>query len=355
MATPAPVSEPRHWNLPSVCLAGLLILACFYTLYFARELLFPIVLAILLDFLLSPVIRSLRRLRIPEPLGAGLVILIGLGALGLASYELATPARQWVARAPHSVAQLQERLRAIRQPVEAVTRTAEQVEKATSMNGNTPEVVIRGPSLTKRLFGTTQSILGAALEIIILLYFLLASGDLFMQKLVHVLPAFHDKKRAVAIAREIEGSVSTYLVTILLVNGGLGVAVTIAMALHGMPNPALWGVLAMFAEFVPYLGATVLTVVFTLAGLLTFPNTTHALLIPATYLGLNLVQSQIVSPLVMGHRLTLNPVAIFVGIMFWWWVWGIPGAFLAVPLLATFKIFCDHIETLAPVGEFLGQ
>lgn len=127
------------------------------------------------------------------------------------------------------------------------------------------------------------------------------------------------------------------------------------MFLLGMPNPILWGAMAALAEFVPYLGAAAVVAVLTLAGLVTFDQVGQALLVPAAYLGVNVLQSQFIYPTILGHRLTLNPVAILVGLVFWWWIWGIPGAFLAVPLLATFKIFCDHIEALAPIGEFLGH
>ena len=194
-----------------------------------------------------------------------------------------------------------------------------------------------------------------ALETLILLYFLLAAGDLFLQKLIKVLPLLRDKKKAVAIARETEASISTYLFTVAVVNIGLGVAVTIVMLLLKMPNAVLWGSLAALAEFVPYIGATVMLGLLAMAGLVAFPDLGHALMVPGAYMAVNLVQANFVSPTVLGRRLTLNPVAILVGLVFWWWIWGVGGAFIAVPLLATFKIFCDHIESLAPIGEFLGK
>jgi predicted PurR-regulated permease PerM len=237
-----------------------------------------------------------------------------------------------------------------------VTRTAEQVEAATEVSKPGPqEVVVRGPRLSERLFGSTQSLLTGALETLILLYFLLAAGDLFLQKLIKVLPLLRDKKKAVTIARETEASISTYLFTVAVVNVGLGVAVTLVMLLLKMPNALLWGTLAGLAEFIPYIGATVMVGLLTMAGLAVFPDVGHALLVPGAYLAVNLLQANFISPTVLGRRLTLNPVAILVGLVFWWWIWGVGGAFIAVPLLATFKIFCDHIESLAPVGEFLGK
>jgi predicted PurR-regulated permease PerM len=340
----------------SVAITGLFVLAVLYTLYFARAFLLPIVLAVLLDFLLSPVIRMLKRARLPEPLGAALVILALLGALGFGAYSLADPARQWMAKAPESLAKVQTRLRDLRKPVEQVTKTAEQVEAATQVDKAGPdEVVVRGPRLSERLFGSTQSFLTGAIETLILLYFLLAAGDLFLQKLIKVLPQLGDKKKAVAIARETEASISTYLFTVALVNVVLGLAVALVMLLIGMPNAVLWGALAGLAEFIPYIGATVMLGTLTMAGLVTFPSLGHAFLVPGAYLAVNLIQSQFISPMILGRRLTLNPVAILVGLVFWWWLWGVGGAFIAVPLLATFKIFCDHIESLAPIGEFLGK
>jgi len=340
----------------SIAITGLLVLAVLYTLYFARAFLLPIVLAVLLDFLLSPVVRALKRAKIPEPAGAALVLLALLGAVGFAGYSLAGPAREWVAKAPESLAKVQTRLRDLRKPVEQVTKTAEQVEEATEVAKSGPqEVVLRGPRLSERLFGTTQSLLTGALETLILLYFLLAAGDLFLQKLIKVLPQFGDKKKAVAIARETEASISTYLFTVAVVNVVLGLVVALVMTLIGMPSAWLWGTMAAVAEFVPYIGATVLLATLTMAGLTTFDSVGHALLVPGAYLAVNLIQSQFVSPMILGRRLTLNPVAILVGLVFWWWLWGVGGAFIAVPLLATFKIFCDHIESLAPIGEFLGK
>ncbi len=344
-------------EIRSISITGLFVLAAMYTLYFARAFFLPIVLAVLLDFLLSPLIRALKRLRVPEPLGAALVIVGLLGTAGIAVYGLVGPAKEWVAKLPASMHEAENRLRKLRTPVEQVSKTAEQVEQATKVDNGakTPEVVLKGPSLTERLFGTTQTLIASAFEVIILLYFLLAAGDLFLQKLIKVLPQFRDKKKAVTIARETEASISTYLVTVTLVNLALGLGVAIVMFLLKMPNPVLWGAMAALAEFVPYLGASALVALLTLAGLVTFEQVGHALLVPVAYLGVNIIQSQLVSPLILGRRLTLNPVAIFVGLVFWWWIWGVPGAFIAVPLIATFKIFCDHIEALAPIGEFLGR
>jgi len=159
----------------------------------------------------------------------------------------------------------------------------------------------------------------------------------------------------VEIARATEASVSTYLLTAAAVNILEGVVVAGAMYLVGMPNAPLWGALVTLLEFIPYLGAATMVIILTVAGLATFDDVGRGLLVPAAFLAINLLQANIVTPLVLGHRLALNPVALLVSLAFWFWIWGIPGAFIAVPILATFKVLCDHIETLAPVGEFLGR
>src|ERR1700694_1904455 len=184
-------------EIRSLSITGLFVLALFYTLYFAQAFFLPIVLAILLDFLLSPLIRALKRGHIPEPLGAALVILALLGALGGSIYGLTTPAKEWVAKLPGSVREAQDRLAKLRKPVEQVSKTAEQGERATTVNtSKAQEVAVKGPSLSERLFGTTQTVITGLLEVIILLYFLLAAGDLFLQKLIKVLPQLGDKKKA---------------------------------------------------------------------------------------------------------------------------------------------------------------
>src|SRR5436309_600589 len=186
------------------------------------------------------------------------------------------------------------------------------------------------------------------------LFFLLASGDLFLRKLISALPRLADKRRAVEIARQIENDISAYLLTITMINGGLGLSVWGAMALLKVPNPLLWGVTAWATNYIPYLGAMFMYCVLTMVGFLTFDTVGHALLVPAAFGVCNILEAYLVTPLVLGRRLTLNPVVIFLALTFWGWLWGVTGALLAVPIMVVFKIFCDHSEPLAPIGEFLG-
>jgi len=346
----------------SVAMTGLFVLASFYTLYFCRSLLLPLVLAVLLSLLLSPVVRGLKRLHIPEPLGAGLVLLTVLGSVGFGIYELSGPAVDWMQRAPQSLRTAEAKLRDIKRSVQKLGRATEQVERMADVSttpGQRPPAVAVAvqstPTLRERLFSQATDLITDAVVMLILLFFLLASGDLFLRKLIRVLPRLEDKRRAVDIARQVERDMSGYLSTVAIINLALGAAVALCFTLIGVPNPLLWGVMVTFTNFVPYLGPAINYGVFGMVGLLTF-DTVPGMLAPAgVFLVLNVLEAYVLTPMVLGKRLTLNPVMLFVALTFWGWMWGIVGAILAVPIMVVFKIFCDHIEPLAPIGEFLGD
>lgn len=346
-------------DVRSLSLSVLTIIALGATLYVARAILMPIVLALLVSFLLAPAVQGLTHLRLPEPLGAAVVLLAILGVAGLGTYVLWEPATEWIQQLPQSVRQIEARMRPVKQSVEELSETTEKVEEMTQAgSGTAPTTVkvnVQRPGLTGTVINQTLSLLATVGAVTILLYFLLASGDLFLLKLVRVLPRLEDKKIAVAIVREVRHDISHYLLTITLINAGLGLTVGIAMWWLGMPNPVLWGVMAASFNFIPYLGAISGAVILTLVALLTFDDFGRALLVPGVFLSLTTLEGFLITPTIVGHRLTLNPVAIFIWLTFWGWLWGVPGMLLAVPLLATLKIVCDHIQPFNPVGEFLAD
>ncbi|HSK77036.1 MAG TPA: AI-2E family transporter [Thermoanaerobaculia bacterium] len=346
------------FGIRSLALTGLFVLAAFYTLYFARSFILPIVLALLLNFLLSPVVRALKKIRIPEALGAGLVLFAVLGGVAWGVSELAGPAYEWAQEAPRSLRRLEGRLRDFKEPVQTMSKATEQVEKIAQVGetGRQPQrIEVQTESLGERMFSQATEIIAGGLVMIVLLFFLLASGDMFLRKMIKVLPSLSDKKRAVEIARQIESDISAYLTTVTAINLVLGLAVWGIMTLLKVPNPLLWGVLAMLTNYIPYLGAIVMIGILAMVGFLTFDDLGQALLVPGSFVALNILESYVLTPLVLGRRLTLNPVVIFLGLTFWGWLWGITGAILAVPIMVVLKIFCDHSEPLAPIGEFLGD
>jgi predicted PurR-regulated permease PerM len=210
-------------------------------------------------------------------------------------------------------------------------------------------------AIAARVFGTTTAVLGGIVEVLLLTFLLLASGDTFLGKLVRVLPLRREKREAVEIADETERVVSRYMLVTALINLGQGLLVGLAMALLDVPNPTLWGLLTFCLEFIPYLGGASMVILLSLVGLAAFDSIGRAFLPPLVYLTITTLQNNLVSPIAYGRRLRLNPVAVFVGVLFWYALWGVPGAFLAVPILATLKILGDHLDSMSAVAEFLGD
>lgn len=355
-ASDAPV-ETTLSGAPAFAVKGLFVLALFYTFYFARSLLLPVVLALLLSLILYPAVRALKRMRVPEPAGAALIVAALTSTLGVGLYQLFEPASEWLSTMPRVVQQVERKLVKVRKSMQEVSKAAEKVEELTSGDNSrakrSKQVVASPPSLMSRIWAGTQNVLVSAGATLVLLFFLLASGDLFLRKAVRVLPTLTDKKTAVAVARNIQSAIGRYLFTITCINMGLGLATAGAMQLLGMPNALLWGVMVALFNYVPYIGPAVSGTILTAVAFLTFDEMGDVLLVPLVYFTLETFEGQFVTPMLTGRSLTLNPVMIFLSMLLWGWIWGVIGALMAVPILMTFKIFCDHIASLGNVGEFL--
>lgn len=351
----APV--PHRARVASFAVTGLFLLACFYTLFLARELLMPIVAALVFFVFLMPVVRWLSKWRIPAPVSSAAIV-FGVLAMALFSvYAAADPIAKWRQRAPSVMSEVEAKLRGIKESVEDVQKATKEVEKiAETVAGQAnkpPEVTIKTPSLVERLLGGLQA-LGVQLGIfLVLLYFLLASGEIFTEKVAKVLPTLRDKKLALTIARQVEREVSTYILTITIINAIFGLAIGVSLYFLGVPNAFLWGAMAGVLNFVPYIGAIVGATIIGIVGLVSVDSVAEALVAPAIYMALNVLESQFITPSILGRRFTLNPVVIFITVIVWSWMWGVPGGLLAVPLLVILKALCDHIEALNNFGEFL--
>lgn len=339
---------------------ALAILAIVYSLVLGRALVLPVVVAVLLSFLLRSPVRWLRQHGLREPMGAAIVM---FGALGIAVgglVLLTPPARAWVERAPQAMGAVERKMRVLSAPFRAMEVTAArlgQLGGASAVAGATAPMTVSpsSPAFLRRAFGGAASFMTTGLGVTFLTYFLLASGDLFMRKLLRAIPSGLEGGREPRhVSREVEAAVSLYLRTAVMINTVLGLATWGLLQLLGMPNAALFGALAGSLNFIPYLGAVATTAVLFVAGLAVFDAPGRSLLVPGTYLVLNLIESYGVTPLLMGRQFPLNQVALFVGVMFWSFVWGIPGAILAVPMMVTLKILCDVIPSLHLAADFLG-
>lgn len=351
--TPVPPASPSA--PPAPALVGLLALAVFYTLYFAADLVLPILVALVLAMVLAPVVLGLRRLGVPRALAALAVTVGVVGGLGWGIEMLAAPAADWLHRAPQSLRQLEGKLRPVKEPVEQVQRATEQMERlATGGTGSTATVTVKQGGVwgAQAVLGV-GTLMAQGAVVVVLLFFLLASGDRLMRQACRLPTTPERRHHLIVVARRVKQDVAAYLGTITLINAGLGTVAALALWALGMPNPALWGALTALLNYIPYAGALTAMAVVGMVGLLTFDELWRGLLPPAALLVLHLIESDVVTPLVVGRRLTLPPLMVFLSLTVWSWMWGIAGAILAVPLLVVLKVAADHVAMLRPLAPFL--
>jgi predicted PurR-regulated permease PerM len=341
-------------------LLGLFLLALVLFLDFARDFVLPVVLAFLIALTFRPAIRVLARHRIPEWLAAsGFITIIVLVAASL-GFALVNPVANFIRDAPAYAQTFTIKLRALRGSIQSVLNLAEKLQDVAqpATTATVQEVIVReGPPLgyIGQFTGYSMGVFSTVGLTLIIAAFLMASGDLFYAKLVRVLPTLRDKKTALRIVYDVEKEVSSYLLIITGVNAALGVVVGFNFYILGMPTPLLWGVVVFSLNFVPYVGAVLGIGIAAFIAFVSFESLSYAALIPLSYAFWNGIENQFVTPLFLGRRLRLNAVAILVAVTFWTWIWGIAGTIIAVPILVSVKIFCDHLESLSGIGEFLSE
>ena len=352
-----PAEEPEEMPLPSdpkvIFLGGLFALALLAAVYVAAEIVLPLVLAVVLKLLLQPAMRLLERWHVPRILAALLLILAVFGTIVGLGAALAGPASTWAAKLPEGIPRLQERLSFLQAPINTLQRFLQQVEDYGQPAGAPAAVSEGGSTLMTKLFTGTRNFASGFFTTILFLLFLLVSGDTFLRRLVEIMPSFSNKRQAVDISQQIESDISAYLVTITLMSAAVGIATAMVMWLTGVGDPILWGAVAFLLNFVPILGPILGVVIFLLAGLLTNDTLWQALLPAGLYLGIHLIEGETITPMLLAKRFTLNPVLVIISLVFWFWMWGAPGAILSVPMLAITKIICDRIRPLAAFGHFL--
>ncbi|MDF1727885.1 MAG: AI-2E family transporter [Sulfitobacter sp.] len=321
--------------------------------YFARDLLLPVMLGLLLALTLSPVSRGLARVGIPHSLSAAVLVFTTSAIVIAIVAASAGTVAMWSDEIPRMGIEIRQKLSSMTEAVEEVRNATEQVEQMGNNEEPTERVVIEQPGLLDTAFDTVTRVGAMFIVTMVLALFLLSSGELFYGKLVQAFDRMSDKKRALATVYNIERRVSRYLLTITLINAGLGICVGTSLACLGLPNALVWGVAAFLFNFLPYVGGMFGSALVAAFAIVHFDQLGYALLAPLGYLILTSIEGQIVNPLIVGRRLAMNTVAVFLTVVLWGWLWGIPGALVAVPFLVIFKVICENVDSLNTMGTFL--
>jgi predicted PurR-regulated permease PerM len=354
------LSEQIEKALPpsarTLAMLGLFLIAVGCVLYLARVVFIPLTFALMLSFLLSPAVTWLQHRRLPRAVGAALVVTLLLGAGTFAGVELANPAADWIARSPGVLQTLERKVRPWRRPVKNVSELAQRVERMAQMEERKApqEVTLEKPGILSTALDTVWAVAAGGLVTLFALYFSLLTGDVLLARVIAWVPDLSQRRTAEVIV-SIQQGMSRYLRTVFAINFAVGCAVALAMYALGMPNPFLWGALALLVNFVPYVGPFVGILTVGAVALASFDDTTAALLPPLFYLGLASIEGNVITPLILGRTCELDPLVIFVWLLFWGWLWGIAGAIVAVPLLMLIKLMCERSRVLQPVAALISR
>jgi len=352
----SPISE-RESQTPvwAGATVGLFVLAVGYTLYLASDVLVPIAFAILLNQLLSPLVRRMDRIGIVPRISAAMIMLALVGLVGLAIATLAEPAEQWLAEVPKTVRELKSQMIETKGKFAEIQELAEEVEEIASVeSSNAPQsVVVEGPGILEGVLGGLPYIITGAAVVIFLTYFLLASGDGMLRRLTQCARTWTSRRRIVTIAREIQNDLSVYLGTVTIINMSLGALAAGILYLLEFPNPVLWGTMIGALNFAPYVGALVSTLVLTVVGLTNYETVGQGLTAPIAIFFLTTLEGQVITPSILGSRMSLNPTMVFISVLIWGWLWGVAGALMAVPIMTSMKVWCDHMPAQQHLSAFL--
>lgn len=339
-------------RMPTSLLVGIFLILLTAALRLGAGLLLPITIAGMFTLLLDPAVRALRRMGLPTTLGAFLVVFGTVGALAGGATMLAKPASDWMVSAPAVLTKAQKKIRGM---TRSIQETAIQVEKATEAppQAGPPTVQIKTPGLLQRLQVSTTSLAVTAVTVVFLTYFLLAMLPRFRKKLADLIGDLAGTKDMESVLTEIETQMSRYVLLNTLTRAGVSAAVWVLLAAAGLPGAIFWALLTFLLSFIPYAGALAATFLVGLAALVSFDDTGRILLV---FLGsglIHMIEGNFVTPHLMGRHLPLNPVAIFVCLLYWGWVWGPVGALLAVPLTVMLQILLLRSARLRPVAILL--
>ena len=320
-------------------LIGIFLLLFGGFLYFGRAILLPILAAAVLALTLAPLIKAAKRLGIPTWITALLILLTAFGALSLGAMALAKPVSEWIARAPEIGTSIRDKLAVLDAPLAAL----QQLETTFFGDNGALKVNAPGPNV---VLPVVAFVTPAAGELVLffttLLFFLVGQIELRNQA-VALFGSKDSKLRFLKIVRDIERNLADYYTVVTIVNAGIAVVVSLGAWLIGFPNPLVFGLLAGLFNYVPYIGPAVMVVVLFGVGLVTFPSLAHALIAPLALIALTTLEGHLLTPTLVGRRLTLNPLVLFLALAFWTWMWGPMGALLATPLSIIGFVVVNHL------------
>ena len=366
-STPADV----HLNVRSVALTIIAIAVAMYMLQWAQEVFIPVVLSVLVSYALEPVVLCLMRLRFPRMAASAVVVTLLTGTLGYTAYSLSDDAAAILAQIPDAATKLRvamQRESKANGTLENVKRAAEELQKtADEATSRSPaprgvqRVQVEEPTINIREYvswgsASLLAFAGQAVLIVFFVFFLLASGDMFKRKLVRVVgPSLEKKKITVQILDEINTQIERFLLVRVITSVVVGVATWIAFRIMGLEQAGVWGIAAGIFNSIPYFGPVIVAAGTAVIAFLQFGTISMALAVSGVSLVITSIEGWILTPWLTSRAARTNEVAVFVGLIFWGFVWGIWGTLLAVPMMVALKACCDRIDDLKPVGEMLGE
>jgi predicted PurR-regulated permease PerM len=364
-------------DVRSVSLSVIAALASIYALQYAQPVLIPVVLGVLLSYALTPLVTGLARARVPRAVGAAVAVSLLVGSLGLGVYTLTDEAVSIVASIPEAARRIREQLTStkrdnstlitqVQQAAKELEKTAEAATATDEPHGRPAPVAVQRVQVVQPAFNASDYLwiggvgiigfLGQFAVILFLVYFLLVTGDLYKRKLVKIAgPTLSKKKVTVQILEDINQQIESFIKVQFLTSLLVAVATAIALWAFGVQNFAMWGLLAGIFNSIPYVGPLLVTGGLAVVAFMQFNDITKTLYISATAMAITSLEGFLLTPTLMGRAARMNPVAVFVGLLFWSWVWGVWGTVLAVPMLMMLKAVCDRVEDLQPIGELLGE
>ncbi|MBW8809285.1 MAG: AI-2E family transporter [Lysobacter sp.] len=335
----------------------LAMLAIGYTLWAAQELLLPVLLAAFFALVGNPILRLLGKCYVPRFLGALIVLAGGLAVAGALTVQLADPAGEWVRQVPREMKQIGPKLRQMTKPLQDANRAAQNFARAAGGESTSKPVQVVKTEINDpyRSLTATPKYITQALAVVLLTFFFMVYGESLQRNAIALLPSQRKKVVTIDILHSIEREISRYVLTISLINTGFGLALAGALYALGVPvqEALLWGTMAAILNFAPFVGPLIGMAVMLLMGLVAFDELWPSLLPVGLYLLLHTIESQAVTPIVLGRRMRLSPLVLILALMFFGWLWGIIGLLLAVPMLVCVKLVLARIEGLEGWSKLL--